>query len=390
MGQTAAGVSRIARVLPYLTFFLTGILTTVLGPILPWLSQRWALADADAGALFTLQFASSLGAGLCSGVVGTRLGETRTLRLGLAAMTAGAIGLAAGSRALALTAICVSGIGIGLTVPTANILVARAFHAKASAALSALNLMWGAGAAAWPLIVAVAPTPRNALFSASAALALLAVAAMAVSLPEPEPAPVATIDRPRSAVLSQWAFYAAFFLLYGGSETAVGGWMTEFANRLDPDAPATIATAAFWGGLTCGRAAVAVLVAEAHEARVALGGAATATLALVLLLVANGAPAAIAAAAFVGVGFAPLFPITVAVLSRGTARGAAGPLMSLTSIGGATLPWLVGVTSTRTGSLQAGLLVPLAGAILVGALQAYLWRHRRKSFGRVPPRGFSL
>ncbi len=367
---------RVTRALPYLTFFLTGIITTLLGPILPWLSVRWSLADADAGALFTLQFASSLAAGLSSGFVALRLGEMRTLSAGIACMGAGAAGVAAGSRAYALAGICTCGIGIGLTVPTANLLVARMFRAKASAALSALNLMWGAGAAAWPLIIAMVPATRVALLATAGVLAALAVICVAAPDSEGSRRPELDPERREPLVVSQWLFFAAFFLLYGGSETAVGGWMTEFARRLDPRAPASIATAAFWGGLTTGRAAVAVVLSEAHEARAAIAGVCTAAFGLVVLIFAGGVGTAIAAAAVAGVGFAPLFPITVAVLSRRRVSRAAGPLISMTSIGGATLPWLVGIASTRTGSLQAGLLVPLSGCLLVGIFQAVLWSRR--------------
>lgn len=370
---------RIDRALPYLTFLLTGIVTTILGPILPWLSARWSLADADAGALFTLQFASSLGAGLSSGLVASRLGERRTLSAGLAAMGAGVCALALGPRAVALAGICISGIGIGLTVPTANILVARTFRATASAALSALNLMWGAGAAAWPLLIAATPRTQDALVAVVGVLAVLTVVSGLTAVPDSRVVRTPVGDTIRPAPLAEWAVFAAFFFLYGGSETAVGGWMTEFAARLDPHAPATLATAAFWGGLTCGRGAVAVLLSEAHEARTALGGVTAATLALVVLTLADDVRTAIAAAALAGFGFAPLFPITVAVLSRKAASRAAGPLMSLTSIGGATLPWLVGVTSTRTGSLHAGILVPLVGCILVGGLQIVLWTRRPRA-----------
>jgi fucose permease len=179
--------------------------------------------------------------------------------------------------------------------------------------------------------------------------------------------------------LSTWAFFGSFFFLYGGSEAAIGGWMTELAHRLAPPSSGAFAAAAFWGGLTAGRAAVAALVADKDEARTALGGALLAVAAGVGLVVARDARIAIAAGALAGIGLAPLFPITVAVLSRGYASRGAGPLISLSGVGGAILPGLVGVISTRSGSLQTGVLVPLSGCIVLGGLHAGFWLRRPRA-----------
>jgi fucose permease len=42
-----------------------------------------------------------------------------------------------------------------------------------------------------------------------------------------------------------------------------------------------------------------------------------------------------------------------------------GALFATASFGGATLPWLTGVFSTRFHGLRAGFLVPAAGAVLL-------------------------
>lgn len=140
--------------------------------------------------------------------------------------------------------------------------------------------------------------------------------------------------------------------------------------------------AAFWAGLTAGRAAVAMLVADAEEAYVALSGAALAIAAVAALTIAGDAWVVIVAGAFAGFGLAPLFPITVALLSRAHASRSAGPLISLSSVGGAILPWAVGAASTRAGSLQTGLVVPLVGCIAVGVLHGTYWWHRRRSLAQ--------
>ena len=49
-----------ARATLYAAFVLTGIVTTLLGPVLPVLVSWWGLDDGDAGVLFVAQFAGSM------------------------------------------------------------------------------------------------------------------------------------------------------------------------------------------------------------------------------------------------------------------------------------------------------------------------------------------
>ena len=86
------------RPLLFAGFIVTGFVTTVLGPVLPWLTARWSLSDAAAGALFTIQFTGSIVAGALSGLVVARLGSSATLATGYGLMAAGLAGFALGER----------------------------------------------------------------------------------------------------------------------------------------------------------------------------------------------------------------------------------------------------------------------------------------------------
>jgi fucose permease len=69
-----------------------------------------------------------------------------------------------------------------------------------------------------------------------------------------------------------------------------------------------------------------------------------------------------------GLGLAAVFPIAIANLSHkfgAAATRVAGLMFNLAGLGGATLPWLVGFTSTRLNNLKFGLFVPLAGCTIM-------------------------
>jgi fucose permease len=69
-----------------------------------------------------------------------------------------------------------------------------------------------------------------------------------------------------------------------------------------------------------------------------------------------------------GLGLAPVFPLFLAWMARSfgaAAARAASLLYILGGLGGACLPWLVGVASTRWSSLKAGLVLPAAAMVLM-------------------------
>jgi FHS family glucose/mannose:H+ symporter-like MFS transporter len=369
------------RTLLFSGFVLTGIVNTVLGPVLPWLSARWALTDAAAGSLFTVQFAGGLTAGALSGAIASRIGVGRTMALGYALMALGLATMAMSGRPAGLVGIAAAGIGLGCVIPLTNLMAARLTPARAAAALGAVNLCWGLGAALWPLIVAISIS-RSRLPSAIAFVCVL-LAAMIVPFSRaafPHDAP-ASDERPMaqavSVSLTRLAAFGASIALYSGVESAVGGWVTEYARRLASGVAASgweLAASVFWGGLTAGRAAVALWLTKRWETFALFAGLTAVASAIVLLLVAPGVGAVLAAAAVCGAGLSPVFPVTVAALAREFPTRMAGPMVALGSLGAGVLPWVVGAISDRTGSLAIGFA---ALEVFVAVLVALQVRHVR-------------
>src|SRR6267143_5778075 len=83
-----------------IAFLPTGILQTLLGPMLPILIARWALNDTQAGNLFLVQFLASLAGVQLSGLLLTRWGFRPAFLWGLLLMACGVSTLLLGSSAL--------------------------------------------------------------------------------------------------------------------------------------------------------------------------------------------------------------------------------------------------------------------------------------------------
>jgi MFS transporter, FHS family, glucose/mannose:H+ symporter len=390
-----------------LAFLPTGILQTLLGPMLPILIARWSLNDTQAGNLFLVQFLVSLAGVQLSGLLLTRWGYRPAFLSGLLLMACGVSTLLLGSSALGMAAVAAYGMGLGLVVPSDNLLIAEIGSESSSgsdapskgssraSAVSLLNFFWGVGAVFCSLMVAwTAAHKLLPFFLGSVALFLLLLAFAMRNLPFPAaaassatPAIISAGSPPSSPSWRELAkspaiwIFAAIFFLYPGAETAVGGWIGSYVSRLGSRgaAMASIAPlmpAFFWTALTVGRALGTVFLRHFSERSVLRAGYGAGAAGIGLMLWAPTLTGVIGGALITGLGFATLYPITVARLSQRfgvAARKIGSVLFSLAAVGPAVIPWMVGVISHSTGRLGAGLLVPLGATVILFVVHLFEW-----------------
>lgn len=368
-----------------IAFLPTGILTTLLGPMLPILIARWVLNDTQAGNLFLVQFMASLAGVQLSGLFLSRWGFRPAFLSGLLLMACGVSTLYSGSRSLGLVSVAVYGLGLGLIVPTDNLLIAEISTGSGlsspSGAVSLLNFFWGVGAVFCSLLVAWTAAHRLLpFFFGSVAFFLLLLALAMRHLPFP-PAEKSAASSTSWRVLVKspaiWLFAVVFFL-YPGVETAVGGWISSYVSRMGPRAAAisSLMPAFFWSALTAGRAVGTAFLRHFSERLVLRAGYAAGAGGIALMLWAPTLSGVIVGALVTGVSFATLYPITLARFSQhfGIAARSIGAIMfSLASIGPAVIPWIVGVISHATGSLRAGLLLPLVATVILFLIHLTEW-----------------
>lgn len=366
-------------------FVPTGIATVLLGPVLPALSARWSLSDAQAGEFFFAEFlASTLGV-ILSGMLVPRLGYKSVIVLGLLFMAGGVGTLPMGSRLLGMAAVAGYGMGLGLTIPACNLLVAELNPGRRAAAVSLLNFSWTVGAVACPFLFT--PFQRRGMISPffyvlAAFVLLIALLIARVSFPPPGKSEAASSQptKPLLAMLQTPValVLAVLFFVYVGTENAMGGWLASYAKRLNGTGGTIWVTVPsfFYAGLLANRALAPVFLRRVPEiwlARISMG---IALLGLVTLLSATSMAVIIISAAVIGLGLATIYPITIALLSSSFGAGAnrVGSVMfMMASFGAACMPWMVGVTSTHMQSLKVGLAIPLAGCALMLGLYFRDW-----------------
>jgi FHS family glucose/mannose:H+ symporter-like MFS transporter len=367
----------------FLGFVITGAVATTLGPALPIFIARWTLTDAQAGLFFTTQFTGSFIGVVLSSLLLTR-GYRDALVIGFLLMAAGVAGLTSATQLVALFSTAAYGFGFGLTIPATNLCIAEIAGARRSAALNLLNMAYGAGAIACPILMLVglnAGRLTEVLFAVAISSTLLGILFWTMKF-EPSSAPThgaATHQHkisPRHPIHVPIAL-ALLFYLYVGSESSISGWVAEQARRIGAGTISTIVPMFFWAGILSGRGISALLLARIKENSLVIVGLLLSAIGIACLLLAPARTQLIFGVILAGLGFAGIYPVFIAWLSKWygeRARRLGGVMFSLAALGGATVPWTVGFVSQHSRSLRVGLLVPLAGCLAMMLIVSSLRR----------------
>jgi MFS transporter, FHS family, glucose/mannose:H+ symporter len=367
-------ISARAVLIVHLGFLLTGTVTTLLGPMLPALSNRWVLNDAQAGYLFTAQFIGSLVGVLLSGKAIARIGTFKSLAVGFAMMAVATTLLGAVSFAVGLTCVAIYGVGLGLTIPVCNLLIAEVNPARSAESLNFLNFVWGLGAVLSPPLIgplAIRYGPHFPLLGLAVLLATISVALFSLSRrPTNDGTSVEEIDVSADVWRNPLLFLIALSaFLYVGTENGISGWLASYGLRSSGSQSSwSLLPSVFWSSILIGRAGAPAILKWLSPVKLILAGLVISAIGSVILLSWLGTVGLLLGAFLAGFGLAPVFPTTIAILTQvfGKATSRVSSLVFvLAALGGATVPWLVGVVSTRYGSLRIGLLLPLLITLLL-------------------------
>jgi fucose permease len=358
-----------------LYFIAAGVATVMLGPLLPALIQRWHIQDAQAGTLFTASFVGQF----CGAWFATRNLRASTL-YGSAITAAGCAAMAWASFGQAHVALFCIGFGLGAGLTAGNVIAGTAVPGARARLIAMLNVAWGLGAIACPVLVRLSSAGGIQHFFLATAVFLAITSLISIAIPHPtQPAKLTETSsqlpsqtastKPRLPLspLPLFIFGTALFL-YIGVENSLGGWLPSYAVRTNPSLHASSISLYFWIAELTGRVLVTVLMTLLGEA--ALYRICLALLILTQILLCAtahiSAPGIVTLTVLAALSLAPLYPLIVSFLLARTGNHARlGALFATASFGGATLPWLTGVFSTYLHGLRAGLLIPAAGAALL-------------------------
>ena len=371
--------SRRLTFIVHFAFLLCGIATVLIGQILPVLSKRLSLNDAEAGQLFIAQFSGSLCGTLIFGFTAKRFGFIKTSVFGFILIAAGCLLLNSGSWLVCVIGFFVTGIGIGSSLPSINMLVVVLNPLRQAAALSILNFFWGLGAIISQPFVAFFGT-KDSIFVPTVMLSVLfIITSFALFMSRVKTGETtAETEMAETADSRIWThplawLIAAFNFIHVGFESGAGGWLTTYSARFPEGADSMLsATPAFFLLFVIGRGIAPVFLRFLSENKFLFLSLTVLMIGAIVILSAETFTTLVIGAGISGFGTSAIFPTNMARFTKIFGENATRksmPLFLCGTLGGAFTTWLIGFVSSRFQNLQSGIFILLAASLILIILQ---------------------
>lgn len=377
----AENSNRIFLILLHAGFFLIGILTVLLGQILPILSARLSLDDRQAANFFLAQFSGSLIGNFTYSAVIKKIGYQKMLFVGFLLMAFGSAGINFGAIPLCVVSVFLYGIGIGWTIPAINLLVIELNFDKSSSSSNIINFFWGFGAILCKPFVDFIGSKNDFRLPTMILAAAILITGAAIALTKYE-AKITEEKSDPQIFRRIWTnkiawLIAVFSFVHVGIESSLGGWITTYETRFAQNSSSNLISAAFtfFLFLVIGRAVVPILFRFISENAVLFLSLLTMTIGVTIILRADNFTFLILGAAITGFGSSSVFPTNMArftnIFGIEATRHAA-PLFVLGGLGGSSITWLIGIVSAAYASLKVGFSVILICCLLLLFFQLIL------------------
>ncbi len=363
--------------------FVFGIVMSSLGALLPALTATLGLDKATAGTLFFGMNFAMLAGSVVFGPICDRFGFRFLLPVSTLLVGGAFLMLSkAGGYLELLSSLALLGFGGGTLNGGANALLNDISPDRRQSALNLLGIFFGLGALFTPFAIG------SLLEAAGLGVILISLALLTMA-----PFILFTLARFPAAkhqsgfkaaelrsVLSSPLLYLFGLLLFfqSGNEFSVGGWVSTLLQEQHSmgASGAAYALAAYWAAVMVGRLAASRIGSRAKAPVLVAGGALVAMVALTGLILTEDWIVALFWVALTGLGFAAIFPTTLAQAGNEFAAysGTAFSVIFVMALsGGMTAPWLVGRIAEE-GGVGLGFWVTVASCGAIALLQILIAR----------------
>jgi MFS transporter, FHS family, glucose/mannose:H+ symporter len=391
MSQIKAESTRKFLIFLHIAFFLSGIATVLIGQILPIIGSKFALNDQQLGYLFPAQFIGSIAGTLLTNWFGKRNNFLLATLIGSFSMACGIIALNSGNFEICIAGFVVNGIGVGMTLPSINMLILELRSDNPTAALNFLNVFWGLGAILSQPFVSFLGKNNSLVIPTSLLAGLLGIIGILIAILPREKtihltdakAIIVTNLPPIWTTPMAWGI-ALFNFIHVGLESGIGGWLTTYTQRISGGATDFIQPIIlFYLFFVAGRLFAPVLTKFFDENKMLFIGLNGLMIGLFFMLFANGIPVLSIGAMVAGFGTSFVFPTNLARFNKTFGESSVRrttPFFICGTLGATSMNWMIGFVSNRyNNDLSKGMLVMVASIFALIALQIVLSRRKLTS-----------
>ncbi len=372
--RSERGTRLSATIAYYAAFVVLGLTSASLGPTLPGLAEHTRATLRQASYLFTARSLGYLIGSFRGGRLYDRLPGHPLMGFAVLAMAALAALVPVTPVIWLLAAVlALLGMAEGMLDTGGNTLLVWVHGRGVGPFMNGLHFFFGLGAFLSPVLVAQAILISGDINWAYWAVALVAVpmALNLLRLPSPPRQSAASSNESNGNDRLLVALLALFFFLHVAAESSFGGWIYTYALRLGlcDVSRAAYLTSAFWGSLTVGRLLAIPISVRMTPRQMLVGDVAACLLSVtVILLWPRSRLAMWVGTCGAGLAIASLFPTSLSFAERSlTISGrVTGWFLMGASIGGMSLPWLIGQLFERVGPHIT--MVLIFGDVVLAAL----------------------
>ncbi len=374
----------IAGAVGFLTLLAIGWTGLLIPSLIRSIEASFDQTDAGIGVVYLAYAVAYMSGSFGGGPLTERFGRRLVMGGAVLVHAAGIAGFGLSpSWAAFVVAALVAGAGAGALDGGSNGLVLDVYREGRGRAMNLLQVSFGIGALAAPLVVGVlveAGIPWQSIAVGTAAVvSLLAIAYASIPMPSGRQIARAAAERvsadtgsphARSLLAGPLLLLGVAIATYVASEVGVSSWMVRFLEPA-PLTTATLALSLFWAGLTLGRLVSSVIADHFDHlwftVTCALGMAALVAVAVL----APSLPVSIAAFAAAGMAAGPIFPMIVAIGGERYPERSAmvgGSLTGMAVIGAVVYPPAMGFLSVTIGlpaAMLGNVLLALACALVL-------------------------
>ncbi len=385
MNPTNPSTIRVLKILLHAGFFVSGIATVIIGQFLPILKQKFELNDEQLGNFFPAQFAGSLIGTFLTNWFGKRNKFLTASMLGCFLMAIGILMLSFNNLEICLLGFFINGLGIGLTLPSINMLILELSPERSAAALSILNLFWGIGAIiSQPFVDYFARGTNIFIPTLVLTMTLLIIGAALVLMPKGlEQKPVSNNETEIDFSIPIWTSpiawaIAAFNFIHVGFESAMGGWLKTYTQRIEDSSVINFFPPIFlyFVFFVVGRGVAPVFFRFLNENKMLLLSLLTILIGMIILLSAQNVWLLSVGASIAGFGTSSIFPTNMSRFTKifgASASRRATPFFICGTLGATFTTWFIGFVSNHyENDLRSGMLILLGSIIFLIFLQIIL------------------
>jgi MFS transporter, FHS family, L-fucose permease len=305
-----------------LVIFVYGMLSSLLGTIIPGLATALHLTNAQIGMVALAQGLGLASTSVVAGALMDKQGKKIGVILGLGATLAGLILLGSSRGMIAVSfAMFILGCGGSLVIVAANAIVSDVGDEKRAAALNFLNVFSGLGGLATPFIAANllgSNASRTVVFGIVTTVLVLCLALFVPLSKVSVESGQRTVNQ--ASLFSNPALYllSAVTLLYTACEFGIWNWLPKFliVSGMSSTVALNVLSLGFACGLLCGRIVATSVLWRISPSAVVIASSILMAVTTYMILQPEPVWLTFLLVFLAGVAMAPVFPTTIAIVAR--------------------------------------------------------------------------